>query len=154
MKKISILVLLVGLVACAASGPRFTQSVSASSDAAIIYLYRPGIFFQGGVSPDIYINDKFMFKMLNAGFDYVELPPGNYVISPRKNASWVLDVSDTKISVEAGKVYYLKLLLSNTKMDFTIVGQYGTGSVSGSTQFVIVDSQFAKSELIKTKKIQ
>lgn len=150
--KIAISLIFAALLSgCAASGPIYTQSVSADPDMAIVYLYRPDRFFQGGGSPDIFVNDEKSFKMKNGGYTYIKLPEGKHTISPRKNFNWALEGRDTEIEVRSGKIYYLKMVFSDADMNIIPAGNIAVGTVSGATRFIEVPTTLASTELLETR---
>jgi Protein of unknown function (DUF2846) len=154
MKKLLALIIVFGLFGCAASGPKFTEIVIPNGNNAVVYFYRPSLFFQGGGSPSVFVNEKQTLNMLNGGYFYMSLPSGSYTVSPRKNFNWALDVADKVLDVEAGKTYYLKFIMSDTDLSYTVIGQYGGGTISGKSQFVLVSKEVATEELKQTKQVK
>jgi hypothetical protein len=74
-------VLCAGLVGCAtaAQGPDFTMAPPAS-ELATVYIYRPANKNAGSESPDVYVGEAKLFRLQNAGYGVVLLPPGQHEV--------------------------------------------------------------------------
>jgi len=152
MKKISVIILILFLVGCSATGPTFKPESTSNSANATVYVYRPFQYFNAGGWPKIYVNGKEKFSLKNNGYGVIRLKPGSYRIKAEGSmlfTNWYPEPASIKLSVGANKVYYIRV---TPQHDST----YATGStvaLTGSAQIVLVTEAVAKKEISKTKKV-
>jgi hypothetical protein len=65
MKYLFMLFSLLLMLGCSASGPKFTKLDVVKQDNALIYVYRPSAFVNGGMAPYVYINYIKKLKLKN-----------------------------------------------------------------------------------------
>ena len=139
-KKIKALlfVLPVFLFVGCASGPSYRQYADTIPPVlegqSRIYLYRTTTLGTA-VQPQILVNDLAVGKAKPKGFFYVDLPPGDHVISASTEAERSLN-----INLDPNEVAYIRLEM---KM----------GAFVGHVKPVLVDTTVGKSEIEKTKLI-
>jgi hypothetical protein len=123
MNRLTVVATLV-VMGCSASGPRYQPAAMISPDFATVYVYRPNSPFQKGFSPDVYLNGRRAFPIVNSGYGVLTIAPGAHEIEVRydssamaieaerrygsRAASSCLKRVTQKISVDAGQDYYVR----------------------------------------------
>lgn len=101
--QLPLFVLTLGLFTGCASGPTYQEHASAmqpvSAENGRIYIYRKSAL-GAAVQPEVRVDDNVVGKAKPKGFFYVDLPPGNHVISAsteaERNLNLTLDTSEEK----------------------------------------------------------
>lgn len=105
------------LMSCVvAKGPVFSR-VESSPDRGTLYIYRPSSFAAGGRIFQFFVDEKLVAKLESNGYSWLKLPPGTYTVRSEKE-KWFGDVpsahgnSEVKVTIESGKNYYLRFIVS------------------------------------------
>jgi len=114
MKKFYLSVLsLILLSGCSASGPMYKPSEISSDKNAMIYVYRPSQFVNGGGYPEIKINNKSIGPLKNGGYLYKEVEAGKYTVLSEGNImNWNFPDINVPVILKQGETAYLRLLSS------------------------------------------
>lgn len=126
--------------------------VSANQEMATLYIYRPKMLFQGGAWPDMWLDSYEVGPLYNNSHYVLSIIPGEHVVLAKRTSSWenwVVPDFNLKFSVEAGKVYFLRV---TPKLDSLFSIGYVT-SVSGSGNMALVADENAKVEIKNNKYI-
>ncbi|MBB1441165.1 DUF2846 domain-containing protein [Shewanella sp. SG41-4] len=150
-KIIIIVSALLLLLACSATGPKFSQLESLDMNQANIYIYRPWAMLDGAAAPTIQIDGVDRFDLSNGGYEVITLPLGTHKLTVKQGAfmsNWRAEEMTIEYEFEANKNYFVRL-----SAEFNDVGAYGSViSVSGVYGFGLIKESFALSELIELKK--
>jgi hypothetical protein len=138
------------LVACNATGPKFTQLESLDTNQAKVYIYRPWAMLDGAGAPTIQVDGIDRFELSNGGFQVVTLTPGRHKLTVKKGAfmtNWRAGEMNIEYTFEANKNYFVRL-----SAELDNVGIYGgVTSVSGNYGFALIKESYALNELKETK---
>lgn len=125
------------LVACATSGPKFSEMTAAMStakpDMGRIYFYRTTVL-GFAVQPSVRLNGEVVGKAVPNGFFYVDCPPGNYQVATETEVERRLT-----FTLEAGQVRYVRL---NISMGFWVGHVYGELLDEAKGQAEIADLRY------------
>jgi hypothetical protein len=97
---------------------RFEPVELSSPEYSLLYVYYPmtpvahNPGFNTSLSVNISVDDNRIIRLPNRGYTWIELIPGNYKIGAEWPWTYGVPGPDpitTKVSVEAGKTYYLRL---------------------------------------------
>lgn len=139
------------LLACNATGPKFTQFEALDTNQANVYIYRPWAMLDGAASPTIQIDGKDNFDLSNGGYKVISLKPGKHKLTVKEGAfmsNWRAGEMNIEHKLEANKNYFVRL-----SAELTDVGSYGgVTSVSGNYSFALIKESYALNELKETKK--
>ena len=114
-KKVSLLFIINTLLGCATtSDPTHQPYVDASTESAIVYIYRLSRTVNCCFSPNAYINDKARGSLKNGGYLVFELPKGNYSITVG-DGSYGFEAASISKQLHAGEVTYLKWVIGSIK---------------------------------------
>lgn len=127
---------------------------------ALVYIYRPvSEWAMDEVeAPSFNLNDKRLFNIKGGGYTWYELEPGNYDVVVRRGIFGIERIgiplsktySDFTMSVEAGKVYYLRY----SEIDPAgVAAADNTGSSRGDGPLQLVGHDMAVREMEDTKLI-
>ncbi len=108
--RIARFVLCAGLFGCAAHGPEFTTAPAPSSDVATVYIYRPASKNASRESPDVYVGDEKLFRLQNAGYGVVLLPPGQHEVIVRNLCFPAVRQS---VAVRGGEQMFLRFAVAD-----------------------------------------
>ncbi|MGH8397597.1 MAG: DUF2846 domain-containing protein [Gammaproteobacteria bacterium] len=129
MIKLSSSQLLIGLAfllgGCAsASGPLFDSDTKPQPQKALILFFRPDLFYAGGASPDVYVDNAKVGSIDNGGYIVINLEPGGHVVTvPHNFWNWDEECSPVELQVTASKTYYVELALDVKKSTSLVVFQ-------------------------------
>lgn len=130
------------LTGCAAVGPKFS-SMPEVSDKSLVYVYRPEVFQNCGISPALMVDHDEKLLIKNKGYTYFYLEPGEHdfalQLSDRYNS-----VLPTQVTMQSGKVYYMKVFTSN---EFT--NQYAGFTVRRLFSIDLVENNIGEAEVSK-----
>ncbi|MCW8833875.1 MAG: DUF2846 domain-containing protein [Colwellia sp.] len=139
------------LIACNATGPKFSQLESLDINQAKVYIYRPWAMLDGAAAPTIQIDETDRFDLSNGGYEVITLPPGTHKLTVKKGAfmsNWRADEMNIEYKFEANKNYFVRL-----SAELQDAGVYGNViSISGSYGFALIEESFAMNELQEVKK--
>lgn len=141
MYKVLIVMGLALLSACSATGPKF-NAVSHPTNDSLIYVYRPDLFQNGAISPGIVVDNEERLLLQNNGYTYFYLPPGQHQFSILLSDRYT-PAEPTKLLMEAGAVYYLKLVTGNIFNSMPGVGL----SVNRKFGLISVEEEIGKAEI-------
>jgi hypothetical protein len=101
-----IVVLVLFLSGCAASGPTFTPAEKLGPNEGLVYIHRDNGFGLGGRTAYFYINGVNIFDLDRKGYSWISLPAGHYTLRQK----WPADVTPKSLSIEldieAGQTRY------------------------------------------------
>ena len=114
-------------VGCA-SGPAYSAAAPrASTDLALIYIYRMPEFagFFGG--PHIYVQERKYGSLVSDGFFVAEVKPGELEIYARSHKYWEPPSQSIKLDAKAGEKYYIRYGLNLVKYEpYFLQFEYGS----------------------------
>jgi hypothetical protein len=120
------------LIACAASGPKFTdlqaQMISRDQETGRIYFYRTTVL-GAALRPDVLLNGQKVGTSIAKGFFYVDAPPGEYTAVTSTEVT-----RKVSFTLEKGQIRYIR---------FAVRMGFFAGHVYGE----LVDEQTALSEI-------
>lgn len=108
---------------------------AAPAGKALIYIYRPSIFFQAGAWPDMWINSNEIGPLSNNSFYAITVSPGEYNVLAKQTSkweNWIVGDLNLKLKVEPDKVYYVRVMPQLEKLYSVgfITSVSGTGEIS------------------------
>jgi hypothetical protein len=80
-----------------------TAAAASSSDSAHVRIYRPKLLPGSGFNPSIYVDDKEVFRLVNARRCSVRISPGAHVISSDDKSSRI------QIDAKPGQEFYISV---------------------------------------------
>ncbi len=127
------------LTACASapSGDQFSGVGAAKEDKALVYIYRPDVYYGKATTYPVLLDENKIADIANRGFFSIELDPGTYSIRPDTPS---ID-HDLSVEVEAGEITYLRLT-TNEKPAFCFCT---------SLQFEVVEELIAVNQMADTR---
>lgn len=99
MKKITLIVALLLLSACSATGSKFSDMQLPDEGKARIYVYRPSAFIGGGMSFSVGVNQENIGRLKSGGYLTKQLSPGDYDVWAKTEAK-----RSVFLKLEAGDV--------------------------------------------------
>jgi hypothetical protein len=91
-------------------GPPFEPMAALPADKATVYIYRPARTFGSGSYPEIFLNGEKKMALLENGYGVFILPKGEFEIKVEGDINWWPPVAARKLSVEAGRDYYVRVV--------------------------------------------
>ena len=146
------LAMLVLLIGCSATGPKFTAIEAPEVNKAKVYFYRPWAMLDGAAAPTVQINGVDSFEISNGGFHEIDLNPGNTIITVKEGgfmSNWRAGQLQITFDAAANNTYFVRLTAAIENATF--VG--GVASISGNYSLGLIEPESAKQELRETKKI-
>jgi len=138
LKLILLLALVMGLAACATTGPKFTEMnverVAKDAGQGRIFIYRPSAF-GAAIQPDVLLNNERIGEAKSWGFFYVDRPPGEYVMVTSTEVT-----RKCSFTLEKGQTRYIRLSIS---LGFFVGHVYGE----------LVDESVGQEEIAKCRYI-
>ncbi|MBO9492362.1 DUF2846 domain-containing protein [Endozoicomonas sp. G2_1] len=139
------------LLACNATGPKFTELERLDTNQAKIYIYRPWAMLDGAAAPTIQVDGVDRFDLSNGGYEVITLSPGIHKLTVKKGAfmsNWRADEMNIEYKFDANKNYFVRL-----SAELQDAGIYGRViSISGSYGFALIKESYAINELKEVKK--
>lgn len=139
------------LLACNATGPKFTKLESLDTNQAKVYIYRPWAMLDGAAAPTVQVDGIDRFDLSNGGYEVITLSPGSHKLTVKKGAfmsNWRADEMNIEYKFEANKNYFIRL-----SAELQDAGVYsGVISISGSYGFALIKESYAINELKEVKK--
>lgn len=130
-------VVLLGLVGCAASGPKYEVAAAPPTGQGLVYIYRPGKFMGGGAGFDVHTGtkeaDRAVTYLQNGGYFPFYTPPGEITLWGKTESS-----ASVTLDVKAGETYYVK-------------GSIGVGFIVGRPRLEVVDNATGAKEVKECK---
>jgi hypothetical protein len=142
--KKNIFVILIVLLGCSATGPKFKKPENFNNQYSQLFIYRPSSGASAIRTSEFFINKKFAAKLNNNGYTLIAIEPGNYEISqkwvrwpgdPKRN----LETLSNNIMVEPGKNYYLRFF-QTSKLDSLVTATF-------TDHFQIINEEQALQEI-------
>ena len=150
MKRIFIILALMLLTGCSASGEKFQNTQQAENNKGIVYIYRPSAFFAAAAWPTVFVNDEKQYSLKNKGYVLLELTPGQHTIrigSAHFFSNWSMRDVSSLVDVKANETTFLKFTVQ-----FEDMATFGnTVAVSGSAGLVQVPKNIAIREMRELK---
>lgn len=148
MRKITLLILVLFISGCAATGAAFKPIEKSSSDESVIYIYRLSDSYQMFATPPVYINGKHKIDLSNGGYVWERVKPGEHEISVKRDMMRNGYGSNHSITVntEAGKETYIKLEFGAMSLSVTGMPSYPISGNASSTLVTVPEEQ-AKIEI-------
>lgn len=151
-----LLILVFGLASCGASGPKFAAPAQRGPEKGLVYIYRVYELRGSAGSPNIYINGQKRDTLKTGGYLDYSLPPGEHLIflgsKPGDFANWAPDPVEVRLRVDAGKIYYLRMLKDDSDVSAIYAPTVGVMAVGKSKiGLASVREDFALQELQDTK---
>jgi hypothetical protein len=78
MRRRSILILIVLLSGCAATGPAYKAAEEPSGGFALVYIYRPDSLTYGARAANFFLDDRSVAEIRSNGYSYFYVKPGTY----------------------------------------------------------------------------
>ena len=106
------MLILAFLGGCSASGPKFSEPAPFLNKEAIVYMYRPYVFFRGGETPTIFVNGEAKRQLKNGGFIFFHVDPGEHKIKLAKKtffSLWSDKGVENVLNVVSNRRYFLRL---------------------------------------------
>lgn len=150
-KPFLIIVCLIALSGCSASGPAYSQYQSQEANSSVVYIYRPSKSVNCCVAPAVYIDGQKKNSLKNGGYVVYELEPGAHVVAVG-DGKYGFEKSDLQLDLSAGESYYLKWVIGPLE-NFSELVLASVAGVSGSAigardyNLVPIKSQVAKEEI-------
>ena len=137
--------IVLSIAGCSASGEKF-QELEMRNDSALVYIYRPWQFTNGGGWPHVYVDGEKIGPLKNGGYIAKDITPGNHSIELRGD---VFNFPNLVLELDAedGQTYYARMLSSVT--DAALIGSISY--VSKGSSFHLVESSHAKTEIVELK---
>lgn len=111
LNRFLLITFVIGLVACSATGPKFTNIESAIGKSTI-YIYRPSKFAAGGTYPTIQVDGIGEYDLKNGGFIRLEVEPGEHKVSIQDRFDWVFmrfwDYQYKMINTKPGSIHFIR----------------------------------------------
>jgi hypothetical protein len=128
-----IALVLLGLVGCAASGPKYEAAAAPPAGQGLVYIYRPGKFMGGGAGFDVHTGtkeaDRAVTYLQNGGYFPFYTAPGEITLWGKTESS-----ASVTLDVRAGETYYVK-------------GSIGVGLIVGRPRLEVVDNATGAKEV-------
>ena len=110
VKSFMLFVLVMGLVSCATTGPKFTEMnverFSKDPGQGRIFFYRLSAF-GAAIQPDVLLNNEIIGEAKSWGFFYVDRPPGEYVMVTSTEVT-----RKGSFTLEKGQTRYIRISIS------------------------------------------
>lgn len=147
MKRYYILLLSLFISACTTTNdnkPPFTPQL-VPQGKAIIYIYRPNEFVNGGAYPYAYINGIEKSPVYTGSYKPYIVKPGKHEITLKGSAFTWGSIPDKTVNIETkeGNIYYYRL--SSQATDVTIIGSFTY--IGRNIYFIPVPESVALSQL-------
>lgn len=140
MRYILLLASLV-LSACSAVGPKFSGLESIEPGKGAVYFYRPKTMANSATYPTVFLNGAEVADLLDGGFIFVELDPGEYQVEMNNNLLlWPFKRIEFPLKISKGAVRYYRL-------------QSSADMIANRVNFSEVSEQNALRQLPKLNKI-
>lgn len=147
----------VGLIAaallagCAATGPTYQEASAPTSDAALVYIYRPDSLTYGARAAQFFVDDKNVLDVNSNGYSYFYVSPGTYRLR-QKWPGFIFGNGDDRelnvpLTVKAGQTYFYRFETWSSDNTST----YNGISYKLNWRVSEVGSSQAKSQLAETK---
>ena len=107
--------LLILLLGCAASGPKFSELPSIKEGGSTLVIYRQYAFVNGGAFPYIYVDGEKRGRLLNAGYVSFDLVPGEHTIVLNNPGMWI-GKEQWKFTAIAGQRHFYRVLTDLNSM--------------------------------------
>ncbi len=134
---VALFILTLSLTGCATLGPVYQKVDKIPENSGLVYIYRPGAFLGGGVSPNLY-TDKgktYLTKIYQGGYFPYFAKPGEVDFSAATESE-----SSVTLDIAPGKIYYVKLTI-------------GIGFFVGRPHLMVVAPEIAEKEIADCKLI-
>tara|TARA_R110002072_G_scaffold264493_2_gene423266 strand:+ start:218 stop:661 length:444 start_codon:yes stop_codon:yes gene_type:complete len=113
MKKLAVLLLTILMLnACVATGPAFQELAEPISDKAVVYIFRQSKFAGSGNSPELIIDKKTIGSLPNGGYFETILDAGNHRLEIQFGSPTHIANIGRSISVEVGRLYFYEYVQS------------------------------------------
>jgi hypothetical protein len=106
-------VVLTGCATAPKTGPLFSPATGITSDKATLYIYRPEREFNYAGWPLVTVNNEEGVPLMNNGYFVTAVESGDVLIKADGSnfgTNWWPGPAMRSINVEAGKVYYVRLV--------------------------------------------
>lgn len=131
--RVVVLLCIFVITGCATVGPKFSGMPDVS-DKALVYVYRPDKFQNGGISPGFIVDGEERLLIKNNGYTYFYLSPGDHNFSLLLSERYS-NIQPMQLTMLPGKVYYLRVFTSaEVKVQFIAFSVFG---YSANRQFSI-----------------
>jgi len=97
------------------------NSSETESDNGTLILYRPFRFANLAGSPNVKVNEELIGELRNNRYIELSMRPGEYVITPIRDAWWNIECGSIKVIVAAKSRTYLRMDSSSAISDVVIV---------------------------------
>jgi hypothetical protein len=122
MKKIYlslIVLLLIFLQGCSATGPKFSSVSYVGPNETLIYVYRNSAFLKGGTYPFVYIDGEEIGPLKNGGYVKASVPPGEHRVTIDGQifpGDWMQKPINLYVKTSSEKPTFIKLWLGNAEV--------------------------------------
>lgn len=133
-----IVIFLVSLSGCLATGKKFNELLPITNDRALVYVYHPRDAQFGSTEADfLYLNGEEVFRFTHEGYSYFYLEPGTHKFQIRLSTFFVATEQvkqELELKVDAGETYFVRYYEQSGKTEF-----YSTGSSVGAYNITNAD---------------
>jgi len=138
-RQLFIVVCVVLLSGCVATGPIYQNAPDPKESDALIYIYRPSSFAGGARDAYFYVNDVNIADISSEGYTWFHVPAGEYVLKQK----WPVDVAfgktiEAKVKWLPKQKYYYRLSTG---------ASVGAGTVNFRWQITEINSGQAEAEI-------
>lgn len=123
------------LTGCATLGEKYTPAAAVPANRAAVYVYRPGKFVGGALSPNVQANGVPLSDLNAGGYFVYFAAPGELTLTARTEAT-----TSVTLDIKAGETYYVQ-------------GSIGVGFFVGHPHLVIVSRDVGEKEIKDCKVI-
>jgi hypothetical protein len=137
-RRFSLLLAVLTLSACSATGPIFSRAAQPIKNEALVYLYRPDAPYYGGIQSHFYVNGNKVASLNKEGYSAFYLSPGVHTI--KQHWTGMDNPKDTiqfQLELEAGETRFYRLTIA--LKSFGIAPAYKGLFFSASHQWAITN---------------
>lgn len=139
-----LLVSIVALQGCSATGPKFTNVANVDTGESLIYIYRNSAFLKALTYPFVYVDGKEIGPLRNGGYLKSVVEPGEHEVVIKGQifpGDWVQDPIKLNVVTSSTEPTFIKLWLGDAEL---IPGSYIT---LASSNAAVVEPEFGLKEI-------
>lgn len=135
-RQFGLLLAVLLLSACSATGPKFSVAAQPTKNEALIYLYRPDALFYGGIQSHFYVDGNKVASLNKEGYSAFYLPPDAYMF--KQHWTGMDNANDTvhfPVELKPGETRYYRLTIALESFGIEPGGQF----ISASHKWIITN---------------